>query len=107
VGSVIAINGRIFGMDVLGRDEIFRKVFPKLMTGYALDAIDLAGDKPSEIDSDSIGRLLSGLRSANFEEYRSPGIGTDVRISSEEFSGHALVVDGSLVHLAVFPSGSV
>jgi hypothetical protein len=38
VGAIAAVNGKIEVVDVFGSTPLFRKVWPKLLSGYALDA---------------------------------------------------------------------
>jgi hypothetical protein len=40
VGAVFLINGKVVGLDSLGKPDTLSKVFKKLVQSYALDAID-------------------------------------------------------------------
>jgi hypothetical protein len=46
VGVVVAINGKIDSADVFESTPLFRKLWPKLLKGYVLDALSAADAKP-------------------------------------------------------------
>jgi hypothetical protein len=45
VGAIVAVNNKIEVVDVFGSTPLFRKVWPKLLNGYALDAAVAASEK--------------------------------------------------------------
>jgi hypothetical protein len=51
VGAVVAINGKIESVDVFESTPLFRKLWPKLLKSYALDALGAASAKPAAKDS--------------------------------------------------------
>lgn len=53
VGVVVAINGKIESMDVFDATPLFRKLWPKLLKGYALDAANAASDAGSDAASEN------------------------------------------------------
>jgi len=103
VGFAVPVEGRICGIEVFGTEGVFRKVYHKLLSGYALDAVDPKWAVQGSLGREEVKRVLSSLKEADFEEYPSPGLGIDLRIRSEDITGHALVAEGSIVHMAVFP----
>jgi hypothetical protein len=46
VGAIVAINGKIESLDVFESTPLFRKLWPKLLSSYALDAVSAAASKP-------------------------------------------------------------
>lgn len=103
VGYVVVVEGRICGVDIFGTEEVFGKLFRKLLTGYAMDAVDPRWRAEGTVAKEDARRFLATLKEAQFEEYPSPGVGSDLRIRSQNVTGHALVAEGSIVHMAVFP----
>lgn len=103
VGAIFCINGRVAGMDCLGRSETFARVFKKLVHSYALDAIDW-------IDSMGAGKILTKdaenflaeVRSAPVETNPSVQLGTDCRLETDRLIGSALEFDQEILHLAAF-----
>jgi hypothetical protein len=48
VGTIIAVNNKLEVVDVFGSTPLFRKVWPKLLKGYALDAAVATRQKPNK-----------------------------------------------------------
>ncbi len=45
VGIIVAVNGKIESMDVFESTPLFKKLWPKLLKSYALDAANAAGEQ--------------------------------------------------------------
>jgi hypothetical protein len=50
VGAIVAINGKIESLDVFESTPLFRKLWPKLLSSYALDAVSVTASKPAAKD---------------------------------------------------------
>jgi hypothetical protein len=50
VGAIVAVNGKIESLDVFESTPLFRKLWPKLLSSYALDAVSAAASKPTAKD---------------------------------------------------------
>lgn len=48
VGAIVAVNGRVESMDVFESTPLFRKLWPKLLKSYALDAANAVGEKTAK-----------------------------------------------------------
>ena len=83
VGAVFLINGKVVGMDCLGKTDTFAKVFNKLVESYALDAVDWFDSKTdvkaSRADIDGFLRVIA---EAKTENHKSVGLGMDLRLDS-------------------------
>lgn len=77
-GALFAINGRVVGLDLFDAPATLASALPKLVRGYALDALD------------------EGQR------FPAVGLGEDLRLASATLAGGALALDGRLVHLCAF-----
>ena len=101
VGAVFAINGQIRGMELFDFATTFRKLMPKLIRSYALDAIDeqggAAGTKPPEI-----GDFLDAVSAADGSLHSAVGEGEDIRISAQRLAGGALSARERVIHLCAF-----
>ena len=102
VGAVFLINGKVVGMDCLGKTDTFAKVFKKLVESYALDAIDWfdpkAEVKASRADIEGFLKVIAGAKTEN---HKSVGLAMDLRLDSQECVGFALAY-GKILHLSVF-----
>jgi hypothetical protein len=101
VGALLAINGRVVGMDLFYAPATLTKVLPTLVRSYALDALD-EGKRPGEPARFDAERLLDQTRAAQVERFPAVGLGEDLRLSAPGLAGGALAVDGRIVHLCVF-----
>ena len=103
-GVVVVINNRLFCADLFDSSETLRKLWNKLISSYALDAMEwnrndcVCGPMPC-IDIPS---FFMEAAKAEFNVFNSPGIGKDVRFNGEGCIGSALVCDDSVIHLAMF-----
>ncbi len=109
VGALFVIRGEIVGADIFDQNETLRSLLPKMVKSYALDAMETPRLKqtsgklgvPTVADARKFLELI-GRRGVSFKTYPSPGDGSDVRISSPDLQGSALVVDGEAMHIALF-----
>jgi hypothetical protein len=101
-GAVFAINGQVQGVDLFDHSHTLRTALPKLVRGYALDAIDGPRSEPVEASADAAAEFLKIVGAADAIKVAALGIGADLRIESDDAAGGALSVDGSLVHLFAF-----
>src|SRR6185295_4969742 len=47
VGAIVAVNGKVESMDIFESTPLFKKLWPKLLKSYALDALNAADEKLS------------------------------------------------------------
>jgi len=106
VGIAIADlrTGRVIGLEVFGRRDLFEDLQDKLVEGYAADLVLVCGTRPggkAEVTQKDIlafiRRALSG-RSA-YEDTPGSGRGLDVR--SRDLRGKGVALAGGVVHLSV------
>lgn len=103
IGAVFAIDNTISGVDLFDCPDTLKKVLPKLVRSYALDAIEIAHPVDDRTDREDAKRFLKALSDSKFESFPAVGLGNDLRIESLTISGGALVADGRTVHLWAFP----
>jgi hypothetical protein len=101
IGAAYAIGETLLGIDVFDSDATFTKLAPKLLSSYALDAMEVErlGAPP---DSSVVNAFIQSVRAAAHQPSTTVGIGEMVRLSAEDLVGAALQVDGCCVHLAAF-----
>jgi ARG and Rhodanese-Phosphatase-superfamily-associated Protein domain len=103
-GAVFAINGEMIGLDLFDHASTLRKLLPKLVRSYALEALARreATDK-SEVPQQTAAReFLSSVSEAKAERFAAIGEGEDVRVQEPGLSAAALVARGRLIHLCGF-----
>ena len=104
-GVAVAVCGRFIALDLLDRPDVFNRLWTRLVSGYAMDAIDSEETaKPvGSFDAQEADRLLARLGEVQCETFASVGVGEDWRFETPDFLGHALVAEGTCVHLSAFP----
>jgi hypothetical protein len=105
-GAVFAINGKIVGLDLFDSAETLKKLFPKLLQSYGLDALDHerreGSGRKAACGSKDVDAFLKGITEAEAEEFDAVGEGRDVRLSGKELAGAALIVDNRVIHMSAF-----
>ena len=105
---MFAIDGRIVGFDLFDCADTLRKLFPKLIRSYALDALDASLGKETEAKIPSAAdaaEFLEGVTRAKLETFPAIGEGEDLRLSSGGLTGAALATKERVVHLSAFRIG--
>lgn len=102
-GVIVALGGRPVALEVLAGPKMFAKVFAKLLSGYALEALGHEGEGSRAVpDPFSAGDLIEAALAAKQSEHPAVGAGRDLRLESEEAPGYALVEGERVLHAAVF-----
>jgi hypothetical protein len=104
-GAVFVIDGKVFGVELFDFSETFRKLFPKLLRSYALDALETFISVPPDTpfppapmeEAHAFLKRIGGM-----EEKESPAIGEgqDIRLSGSGLTGAALMAGERVVHLS-------
>jgi hypothetical protein len=104
VGAVFFINGRPVGLDLFDAASTWRKLSPKLVRSYAVDALDRDGREPLQKPSAEVPtQFASAVASSPSSAFPAAGEGEDVRLTGAEIAGAALVARGRVIHVSAFP----
>jgi hypothetical protein len=100
-GVLVGIGGRLTCLDYVSRSDVFAGLYLKLLSGYALDAIEAPSARP--LAKTAVGRFLGELELA--ERTRRPAIGMG---ETGELAGYVvgreLSADGEVVAVSAFPA---
>lgn len=92
-GSLVLIDGEAVCVDWVSRLEVHETLYPKLLRGYALEALGTA-PKRHRVDGEEFITLID-------DAYRNPlppvGAGEGTRLASTFLVGHELRLDGEVV----------
>ena len=102
VGAIFAVNGHICGFDLFEHTEILKRVFPKLVRSYALEALIGQEAKHEECTTGSAFGFLSSVSDTAAKTYPAIGLGQDIRLSGTGIAGGALALEDRLIHLNAF-----
>ena len=108
-GAVFAIDGKVIGLDLFDSADTLKKLFPKLLRSYALDALDKALSTTADAQAPSASAeaalsFLERIGGMEASESRAIGEGQDIRLSGSGLTGAALVAGERIVHLSTFVS---
>jgi ARG/rhodanese/phosphatase superfamily protein len=103
-GVVAAVNGRLAAADVLDEPPTMERVWPRLVAGYALDALARGKANGATFSASAGHKLFERVGRLACDVCPSAGTGKDWRFESEDVVGQALVARRVCVHLSVFPN---
>jgi hypothetical protein len=102
-GLIMAINGRIAGLELFDAPGSLAKYFDKVLKSYALDAIDLKEEGYASIDTEAqAGNWLAELLEVPIRTRPSLGLGYDIRLENDRTTGAALLYENSVLYLSAF-----
>ena len=103
-GVCVCINGGFVALDLFDRPETLERVWPRLMTGYAMDALAAINRKDPPHAPRGALHILGRMGQVPCQPCPSVGVGEDWRFEAEDLVGQALVTEGVCVHLSAFPN---
>ncbi len=102
VGAMFFINGRPAGLELFDAASTWRKLSPKLVRSYAVDAIDHRQEQAVDV-APAPATFTAAVVSSPASVFPAAGEGDDVRISGTDVAGAALVARGRVIHVSAFP----
>ena len=104
-GAVVALDGKVAGLEVFDSAAAFAKYLDKLVRSYALDALETADGRTVAPPEEAARRFIERIKAAATERFAALGEGEDIRLKGEGVAGGALAAGGRLVHLAGYAVG--
>lgn len=101
-GAVLAIDGKVVGLEVFDSATTFARYLEKLVRSYALDALETANGKHLAPPEEDVRRFIESVKAAAMERFAALGEGEDIRLTGAGVAGGALAANGCVVHLAGF-----
>lgn len=98
-GAVLAIDGKVAGLELFDSSATFAKYLGKLIDSYALDAIETNSGKPLCPPEAAAREFIESLKKATAEPFAALGEGEDIRLAGKGVAGGALAANGRIVHL--------
>jgi hypothetical protein len=101
--------GAVFGLgtdlclDFVSRPDAFVHLWPKLRSGYMLDALERLGGRPAS--AEQITAFVEELKSADATRKPSAGLGDDLRLRGPRSIGSGLVLGDESIQCSGFRSG--
>ena len=101
-GAVLALGDDLC-LDYVSRPDAFERLYPKLLRGYLLDALEQL-DRPAASEA-RVPAFVGEITAASRTRRPSAGLGEDVRLETAGAIGSGLELDGELLQLSAFTSG--
>jgi hypothetical protein len=99
-GALVALGPDRLCLDYLSRPEVFARLYPKLLDGYLLDAIEQLDVAP--VDRVRLEGFVGAVTAAPRRREPSVSVGDDVRLCEKGLVGSGLELDGELLQLSAF-----
>lgn len=101
-GAIFALGSDAVALDYVSRPRAFESLYPKLLDGYLLDALErLDGAAASGA---ALETFVEHIDAAQRSRRRSVGLGDDMRLRAKDVVGSGLEVEDELVQLSAFSS---
>ncbi len=100
-GAVFAVGGRVVGFDLFDAADTYARLGRKLLSGYAMDAMEAEPDAAPAAD-DSAAGFLERVAACETRAWPAVGLGEDLRYSGQGLAVAALARDGEAVHVCAF-----
>jgi hypothetical protein len=105
-GLLVLHNGRVAGLDLVSRSEVYAQLHQKFVRCYLLepltDPATEAQPQDPERARDEARNFLDKITHAGEEKFQSAGYGWDFRLRADGLSGNALVAEDHVIHATVF-----
>ena len=101
-GALFALGGDRLCLDYVSRPEAFVRLYPKLLDGYLLDAIEHLDGEPAQ--AEALSAFLDTLFAAQRSRRESVGLGEDLRLRGGGVVGSGLELESEVVQLCAFSS---
>jgi ARG/rhodanese/phosphatase superfamily protein len=108
-GVLACVGGRVVALDAFDKPATLARLWPRLIAGYALEAIDVlaTGIAPTTLEPDAAERFLRSVIGGQATEHDGVAMGMDVVITGDQTTASALVWQGAVVHMAAFADPDV
>jgi hypothetical protein len=100
-GALLALGDDLC-LDYVSRPDAFERLYPKLLRGYMLDALERL-DRPAASE-ETAAEFVSEVVAAEGTRRPSAGLGEDLRLESAGVLGSGLELEGELLQLSAFSS---
>ena len=108
-GAAFFVHGIFRGIELFDRAATFRKMFPKLLSGIAVDMMMARGERfpgqrgmGAEEPAECLRSILEEVGYSAFEKYEPVGVGDDWRYDANRSFGKALRYGADLIHFSAF-----
>jgi len=103
-GLAVAVGGKVVAVDVFDTPETCRKVWARLLSGAAMDALEAAAETPP--DDAAVRQAVGAFAAGGWEAVPAAGAGEEYRGEPDgRWHGSVLAVGGAVVHGSLVLAG--
>jgi hypothetical protein len=102
-GMIVTAGSEILGLEYASSPDLFRRLSPRLLRGYALDALERR-HVGSPASGKELFRFLSSISAMKPAAYPGVSAGTDLRFGNKRYVGRALRTDDVILQASFFPA---
>jgi len=95
-GLAVVVGGKIVSVDLFDAPETCKKVWPRVVSGMALDAMEEQGS--ATVTAEEVRAALENLKTEPWQSTPAAGAGEEQRSESDKWHGSVLTLNGNLVH---------
>lgn len=106
-GVLVAIGGRVAGMDFVARPASYALLHEKIVRSYVMDALLEEPGDDGVADTSAAQAFIEDAAGSTARGFDSVGLGRDIRFEGKRLFGSVLVHGRSFVHLAAFATDGV
>lgn len=109
IGLAVFIDGTIAGVEIFGRHDKFQILYPKVVSGYIMDALEndlAASERHTSLFFNMLVGFLAEAAKAPLDRRKSVSLGWDIRLESEALVGAGLEFENQILHLSLFQKDS-
>ena len=103
-GFAVAVGGRLVSVDLFDAPETCKKVWPRVIRGVAMDAMEEKSE--ATISADEVTAAIASLRTEPWTPVAAAGAGEEQRSESPRWHGSVLTLNGNLVHGSLVTTSS-
>jgi len=101
-GALLALGDAQLCLDYVSRPGAFTRLYPKLLDGYLLDALEHLNAEPAS--TERLHEFVARMTAAPMRRSPSAGLGDDLRLAGTAVVASGLAVNDELVQLSAFTS---
>ena len=103
-GIAVFVNGKLSGIDVFNRKDVYEEYFTKILNGIAMES-RYSRNKAEGFDEEKAGEkvqeFIRDFDSKAKKEYNAVGAGTERRFAAKDIAGFELHYNDDLIHMGV------
>lgn len=102
-GMLVAIDGRIIGMEYISKADVFRELYDKMLKSFSMDCIVRLKHEVNESSNhiETPVEFMNNLRDTDLNEFKAVGLGRDIRFKNRNINGSGIVYRKNIISLSV------